>query len=73
MLAIARECAEFCEEDFALTEASYLIIRLLQEFSTIRVARTDPMRGMCGADERLRLGLVIKSADGCLIELERWA
>lgn len=66
------ECADSVAiEDFALTEASYLIIRLVQEFRTIRVARTDPISGSDRKQERFKMGFVIESADGCLLEFEK--
>ncbi|KAM0806661.1 putative Cytochrome P450 alkane hydroxylase [Seiridium cardinale] len=58
-------------QDFALTEASYLIIRLLQEFPVVRIARTDPMPVTDKKTERFKMGFVIESADGCLLEFER--
>ena len=54
-------------EDFALMEASYTIIRILQTFSNIRLPPnhlTVPT-----GQERQNLTIVVSSADGCKVQL----
>ena len=56
-------------EDFALMEVSYTIIRLLQASTLIALPigeETEPV----GA-EKQRLTLVLSSADGCRVQIER--
>lgn len=56
-------------QDFALMEVSYTVVRLLQAFSTISLpvgVKNEPV-----GTERQRLTLVLSSADGCRVELER--
>ena len=58
-------------QDFALMEVSYTLVRLLQEFGTIRLpqgAKNEPV-----GTETQRLTLVLSSADGCKVELEKGA
>jgi cytochrome P450 len=56
-------------EDFALMEVSYTIVRLLQACSAITLPmgeKTEPI-----GSERQRLTLVLSSADGCRVSVER--
>lgn len=56
-------------EDFALMEISYTVVRLLQAFRVISLPvgdKIDPVGG-----ERQRLTLVLSSADGCRVGIER--
>lgn len=56
-------------EDFALMEVSYTIVRLLQEFSSIGLPLGETMEKV--GTERQTLTLVLSSADGCRVALER--
>ncbi|OBT67999.1 hypothetical protein VE03_01521 [Pseudogymnoascus sp. 23342-1-I1] len=54
-------------KDFALTEASFAIVRLIQAFPNLRLppkASTDPI-----GQERQSLTIVVSSADGCKVLL----
>ncbi|KAL5352794.1 hypothetical protein ACLOAV_002742 [Pseudogymnoascus australis] len=54
-------------KDFALTEASFTIVRLIQAFPNLRLppgASTDPI-----GQERQSLTIVVSSADGCKVLL----
>lgn len=56
-------------EDFALMEISYTVVRLLQAFRVISLPvgdKIDPVGG-----ERQRLTLVLSSADGCRVGIEK--
>lgn len=56
-------------EDFALIEISYTIVRLLQTSQVISLPageKTDPV-----GEERQRLTLVLSSADGCRVRIQR--
>lgn len=50
-------------------EISYTIVRLLQAFPTIRLQKGEEVVPV--GTERQRLMLVLSSADGCRVELER--
>lgn len=52
-------------EDFALTEASYLTIRILQEFPTIRLPPGYPV--VPTGQEKQELTVFLKSAEGCKV------
>lgn len=54
-------------EDFALLEASYVVICLLQAFPNMRLPEDEPLEPI-GA-ERQKLTLVLSSADGCRVVL----
>ena len=54
-------------QDFALMEVSYTIVRLLQDFTTIRLPSGEKNEPV--GTERQRLTLVLSSADGCRVEL----
>jgi cytochrome P450 len=56
-------------EDFALMQISYAIVRLLLAFSLIALPDGEDVEpvGM----ERQRLTLVLSSADGCRVKIER--
>jgi cytochrome P450 len=56
-------------EDFALMEVSYTVVRLLQASLTISLPTGEKIEpvGM----ERQRLTLVLQSADGCKVQIER--
>lgn len=56
-------------QDFALMEVSYTIVRFLQEFETIRLPQGEKNEPV--GTERQRLTLVLSSADGCRVELEK--
>ena len=58
-------------QDFALMEVSYTIVRLLQEFQTIRLPNWEKNEPV--GTEMQRLTLVLSSADGCRVELEKRA
>ncbi|KAL9593601.1 MAG: hypothetical protein Q9219_007475 [cf. Caloplaca sp. 3 TL-2023] len=52
-------------KDFALTEASYLIIRIIQEFPNIRLPPGDPV--VPTGQEKQELTMFLKSAEGCKV------
>lgn len=55
-------------KDFSLTESSYAIIRILQEFPHIQLppgTQVDPV-----GQERQNLTIVVSSADGCKVVLK---
>lgn len=55
-------------KDFSLTESSYAIIRIIQEFRNIQLPPdtvVDPV-----GQERQNLTIVVSSADGCMVVLE---
>ncbi|KAL8826404.1 MAG: hypothetical protein Q9170_007415 [Blastenia crenularia] len=52
-------------EDFALTEASYVIIRILQEFPNIRLPPGYPV--VPTGQEKQELTIFLKSAEGCKV------
>jgi cytochrome P450 len=56
-------------EDFALMEVSYTMIRLLQKFSIIKLPEGEKVEpvGM----EKQRLTLVLLSAEGCKVTVQR--
>lgn len=54
-------------QDFALTEVSYTIVRLLQAFPIISLPVNDTNEPP--GTERQRLTLVLLSADGCRVKL----
>ena len=55
-------------EDFALMEASYAIIRILQTFLDIKLpASSKPSEEIGG--EKQKLGIVVTCADGCKVQL----
>ncbi len=56
-------------QDFALMEVSYTIVRLLQAFPIIRLPVDEKVEEI--GKERQRLTLVLSSADGCKVELDR--
>ncbi len=56
-------------QDFALFEIYYTVIRLLQFFPTIRLPASESNEPI--GTERQRLTLVLSSADGCMVELDR--
>jgi cytochrome P450 len=56
-------------EDFALMEISYSIVRLFQASSLIALPEGEKVEHV-GA-ERQRLTLVLSSADGCRVKIER--
>ena len=57
-------------QDFALMEISYTVVRLLQAIPSIRLPAGAQEDGPIGS-ERQRLTLVLSSADGCKLELDR--
>ena len=56
-------------EDFALMEVSYTIVRLLQASSLIVLPEGEKIEPV--GTERQRLTLVLSSADGCRVQIER--
>ncbi|KAI9888868.1 MAG: hypothetical protein M1814_006218 [Vezdaea aestivalis] len=56
-------------QDFAMMEISYTIIRLLQACPSLQLPKDEPVKevGM----EKQRLTLVLLSADGCRVDLDR--
>lgn len=57
-------------QDFAIMEISYTIVRLLQAIPGIRLPAGAQQSEPIGS-ERQRLTLVLSSADGCKVELDR--
>lgn len=57
-------------QDFAVMEISYTIVRLLQAIPSIRLPAGARESEPIGS-ERQRLTLVLSSADGCRVELDR--
>ena len=58
-------------QDFAVMEVSYTIVRLLQAFASIRLPEGEKNEPV--GTEKQRLTLVLSSADGCRVELEKRA
>jgi len=56
-------------QDFALFEIYYTVIRLLQQFPIIKLPASESIEPT--GTERQRLTLVLSSADGCVVELDR--
>jgi cytochrome P450 len=56
-------------EDFALMEVSYTVVRLLQASSFIGLPAGEKIEPV--GTERQRLTLVLSSADGCRVKIER--
>lgn len=56
-------------QDFAMMEVSYTLIRLLQEFPIITLPAHEKNEPI--GVEKQRLTLVLSSADGCKVELDR--
>lgn len=54
-------------KDLALMQASYGIVRILQEFPNLRLPAGDVMEGP--GEEKHSLTLVLASADGCKVML----
>ena len=52
-------------EEFALLEASYTVVRLLQTFQGIKMADGGPIQ------EKQTVTLVVANADGCKVSLTR--
>ena len=63
-----QEIVDRISEDFALTEASYLIIRILQEFPNIRLPPGYPV--VATGQEKQELTVFLKSAEGCKVILK---
>lgn len=57
-----------CVENFALLEASFVIVQVLRRFSRLTVPADEPVESI--GDERQLLTLVVASADGCKVILE---
>jgi hypothetical protein len=55
-------------EDFALTEASYGIVRILQTFPNLRLPPDLPIEP--SGKEKQTLTIVVASADGCKVLLD---
>ena len=56
-------------EDFALMEASYTVVRLLQTFGVIELPGGEVVVPV--GEERQALGLLLSSADGCRVSVRR--
>ena len=57
-------------QDFALIEISYTLVRFLQAFPSIRLPTENHETEPIGS-ERQKVTLVLSSADGCEVELDR--
>lgn len=57
-----------CVENFALLEASFVIVQILRRFPRLTVPADEPVESI--GDERQLLTLVVASADGCRVVLE---
>lgn len=55
-------------EEFALTEASYGIIRILQAFPNLRLPSNEPREPT--GQERQSLTIVVSSVNGCKVLLD---
>jgi len=53
--------------DFALTEAGYVIVRLLQSFANIRLPKREAVE-LVGVEKQV-MTLVISIKDGCNVEI----
>jgi cytochrome P450 len=56
-------------ENFAQMEISYTIVRILQSFSQIILPKGEPNDPV--GSERQRLTLVLSSAEGCRVEIQK--
>ena len=56
-------------EEFAILEAGYLVVRLLQRFPTLHLPADERMQEV--GEERQKLTLVLSSADGCRVILKK--
>lgn len=56
-------------QDFALMEASFTVVRLLQTFPVIKLPEGEVIEPV--GTERQKLTLVLSSADGCRVSLKR--
>ena len=54
--------------DFALTEAAYTVVRLLQRFGKIGLPEGEKVE-LVGV-EKQRMTFVVASAEGCRVEIE---
>ena len=52
-------------EDFALTEASYAIVQIIQSFPDLRIPPKTPI--VTPGEERQALTIVVMSAEGCKV------
>lgn len=58
-------------QDFAVMEAAYAIVRILQCFPRVEVCAEERRKGIVGTgEERQNLTLVVSSAEGCKVELK---
>lgn len=55
-------------EDFALTEASYAIIRIIQTFPDLKLPPDVPV--VATGEEKQNMTIVVMSADGCKVSLK---
>ena len=68
MIVFSRELTILShEEDFALTEASYGIVRILQTFPNLRIPPDIPT--LPSGQEKQTLTIVVASAEGCKVVL----
>jgi hypothetical protein len=54
--------------DFALTEAAYTVVRILQRFSVVKMP-ADQVYEKTGSEQQT-MTLVLSIADGCKVEFE---
>jgi hypothetical protein len=55
--------------DFALTEAAYTVVKLLQEFSTIELPRDEALE-VVGTEKQM-MTLVMSIKNGCMVEIRK--
>jgi hypothetical protein len=60
--------AHYLIVDFALTEVAYTVVRLIQEFQTIKLPKGEPVE-LAGL-EKQTMTLVMSSTRGCKVELQ---
>lgn len=53
--------------DFALAEAGYTVVRLLQRFQTIKLPKGEPLE-LTGVEKQV-MTLVVSVKDGCKVEI----
>lgn len=59
-------------QEFALLEAQYTVVRLLQKFETIEMAAEKPFKFPIGEESQV-LTLVVSSGDGCWVRMKSYA
>lgn len=64
------ELIQCLPEDFALLEAAYAVIRILQTFPSLELPDDEPtIEEVPVGSERQDVTLVVASADGCRVKL----